>query len=617
MRDPDEFDHFYKDVRGRLLLLTYCLTGDLPSSRAAVRDAFVATWHHWRKVSRLEDPEAWTRTRACTHAQRRHTAKLWHREKNLDDDVRATLDALGKLPVAQRRVLLLTELTQASMAEISREVALPRTDTERELQTATAQFSVARDVPTTSIRTTLEAVRAHLGDSRWPRPTIIRRAGATRRRTHTAIGVAATVAALVVTGTLITDTTGVRPTLSTDRAQAAGGAPSEQPTPEPVELPEDTLLTPAQVGRAAEGGSWAVTSTEDGSSSADVVMPCQESRYAATRPVAALTRVFDTPRPRRSEATAVQSTVATTSDRAAERAYDNAVDWFAGCTDERTQLVSTHAVEGVGDEGTLFVLRAWSEQPAATVVAGVARTGRFLTIAVHQQSKVAQPPVGRSARLLGQAVSGLCGLEGAGACTTSPKVRSVAPVPVADVPSMLGVVDLPPITGVSKPWVATPPRQARKNLAATQCDTTAFTDKYQGTPVTRASTGSFLILRAKLPDVFGLTETQGALPRKAAHALVDGVRSKLAACADKVLGTTVRRTTHVDSDDRDLTVWHVTSELSDKRSLTISMAILRNGTGVAQLGFVPAPGATMSEGQFEALAQRALQRLEELPPPSR
>ena len=133
MKDPSEFDQFYKDVRDRLLVLTYCLTGDLSSSRAAVRDAFVVTWHHWRKVSRLEDPEAWTRSRACTHAQRRHTAKLWHREKGLDPEAKATLDALARLPLTQRRVLLLTHLTTCSMAEISREVGLPRAETEREL----------------------------------------------------------------------------------------------------------------------------------------------------------------------------------------------------------------------------------------------------------------------------------------------------------------------------------------------------------------------------------------------------------------------------------------------------------------------------------------------------
>ena len=65
-----------------------------------------------------------------------------------------------------------------------------------------------------------EPVREHVEASRWPRPTIIRRAGAARRRTHTVIGVGATVAALVVTGTLVTDAAGVRPTLSRERMDA-------------------------------------------------------------------------------------------------------------------------------------------------------------------------------------------------------------------------------------------------------------------------------------------------------------------------------------------------------------------------------------------------------------
>ncbi|MFC6345075.1 hypothetical protein ACFP8W_24040 [Nocardioides hankookensis] len=147
MTEPDEFDQFYKDVRTRLLLLTYCLTGDLPSSRAAVRDAFVVAWHHWRKVSRVEDPEAWVREHACRHAVRRHTAKLWHREKNLDPDVKATLDALGRLSMTQRRVLLVTELTSSSLTAMAREVGLPRTEAERELQTATSTFSLHREVP--------------------------------------------------------------------------------------------------------------------------------------------------------------------------------------------------------------------------------------------------------------------------------------------------------------------------------------------------------------------------------------------------------------------------------------------------------------------------------------
>ena len=53
-RSPEGFEAFYKDVRGRLLLQSYALTGDLLAAQRAVRDAMVVAWHHWRKVSRLE-----------------------------------------------------------------------------------------------------------------------------------------------------------------------------------------------------------------------------------------------------------------------------------------------------------------------------------------------------------------------------------------------------------------------------------------------------------------------------------------------------------------------------------------------------------------------------------
>ena len=110
MKQPDEYDAFYKSARTRLLLQTYALTGDLPASRSAVRDSFVVTWHHWRKVSRLEDREAFVRPVAHRRAQRRHAARPWHRDKGIDDDVRATLDALSKLSAQERRTLVLSTL---------------------------------------------------------------------------------------------------------------------------------------------------------------------------------------------------------------------------------------------------------------------------------------------------------------------------------------------------------------------------------------------------------------------------------------------------------------------------------------------------------------------------
>lgn len=609
MRDPDQFDDFYKDVRTRLLLLTYCLTGDLPSSRAAVRDAFVVTAHHWRKVRRVEDPEAWVRVRACAFAQRRHTAKLWHREKGLDTEIKATLDALGKLPLAQRKVLLLTQLTTASLAEIAREVGLPRTEAERELQSATAQLSVLREVPTTSIRTLFDPVRAHVQDGRWPRAPIIRRSGAARRRTHTVIGIAAAVAALVVTGTLVTDATGVRPTLAGERVEPREPhQPTGTPTPDPVDVAESTLLSAEQVGVRVPGSGWTITRTDDNTGGDGLVMPCQTSRYADPRSTDALVRTFASSGAKQAEA--IQATQASASTKAAGRGYRAAVDWFAGCADERAQLLDTRMVRGVGDEALLLVLRTWDE-PRSTLVAGVARTGQLTTTVVTRSPVGRAPEVSQSASLLATAVSGLCGRTGAGACTRVPRLRAVPPLPVAVVPGMLAEVDLPPVGEVRRPWVGTEPRQARDNAAATGCDRADFT-----APMSNNATRTFLIPGASLRDEFGLTETVGTLPERKAAAFVDDIRDRLGRCSDKQMGTEVDRVRQVDTSHRDLTVWRVTTEISDQRSMSFLMGIVRDRTALAQVGFVPDPAAGMSADEFVALVERALARLEAMPKPT-
>ncbi len=613
MRDPDQFDDFYKDVRTRLLLLTYCLTGDLASSRAAVRDAFVVTAHHWRKVRRVEDPEAWVRVRACAFAQRRHTAKLWHREKGLATEIRTTLDALGKLPLAQRKVLLLTELTTASLAEIAREVGLPRPEAERELQSATAQLSVLREVPTTSIRTLFDPVRAHVQDGRWPRAPIIRRSGAARRRTHTVIGIAATVAALVVTGTLVTDATGVRPTLAGERVEAPRtreSTPSTTPTPEPEEIPENTLLTAAQVGARVPGARWDVSRTDDNTAGDGLVMPCQASRYADPHGTAALVRVFDSAG--KSPAEAVQATQASASARAAGRSYRTALSWFAGCADDRAQLLETRLVRGVGDEAMLLELRTWDE-PGSTILAGVARTGRLTTTVLSRSPLGKRPDLAPVSSLLADAVTELCGRTGAGACVGTPRLRPAPPVPVASVPGMLAEVDLPPVGRVRRPWVGTEPRQARDNAAATVCDQTTF----RAAPMTNNVTRTFLVPGARLRDEFGLTETVGSLPEKKAAGFVDAVRDKLARCSKKHMGTQVARIRHLAGKHRDLTVWRVTTEISDKRSVSFLMGVARDRTSLAQVGFVPDPDGGMSAGDFVALVERALERLEAMPPPKK
>ena len=133
---PD-FDDFYLASRRRLVLSAYALTGDLSAARNAVSDAFVAARHHWRKVGRLPDPEEWVRPRAWAMAQRRHVARLWHREKGLNPDQKAVLDALHHLPDQQRKVLLLAQLAALTPAEIGRELGETEARVEQRLATAT------------------------------------------------------------------------------------------------------------------------------------------------------------------------------------------------------------------------------------------------------------------------------------------------------------------------------------------------------------------------------------------------------------------------------------------------------------------------------------------------
>ena len=102
-------------TRARFLHEAYALTGDAPAARAAVRDAFVVAWHHWRKVSVLDDPDAYVRALAHGRARRRHTARIWHRDKSLDPEVAATFEALSKLTAAQRQLLVLTHLSTLSI----------------------------------------------------------------------------------------------------------------------------------------------------------------------------------------------------------------------------------------------------------------------------------------------------------------------------------------------------------------------------------------------------------------------------------------------------------------------------------------------------------------------
>jgi hypothetical protein len=243
----------------------------------------------------------------------------------------------------------------------------------------------------------------------------------------------------------------------------------------------------------------------------------------------------------------------------------------------------------------------------------VARTGGLTTTVVDTRTGLTdptkEPDLAPSAGLLATAVTGMCTLPDAGGCVATPKLRDSSPIPVGRHPSLLIEADLPPVPGIVQPWVGTKPRRATENIAATRCDqadfsTPAFSDAYARTFVIPAAT--------QLPPEFGLSETVGVLPRKQAQSFVDDIRAKLDKCPDTDLGTEVERLVQEETGPRDLSVWRLTVELSEDRSVRFLMAVVREGDAVAQLTFVPSGDISIGPVAFTRLARRAQERLGQL-----
>ena len=602
-RAAAEFETFYKDVRSRLLLQTWALTGDLTAARKAVQDALVIAWHHWRKVKRLDAAarEDWVRPIAWRHALRRHSMPHFHRAEEGDDAARATIEALAKLPVEERKVLLLAHLSSISEDMLAREVGITQGRAEQVLRTATASFTLFRGMLPTDVDSCFDSMAAQVEDVRWPRPTILTRAGTARRRTHTAVGAVLAVVAFAGSGFAVTDSAGDRPRLDALSLHRADGGTSAQP--EPYRLSAATLLAPEQVG-AALGGAWTTTLTSD-SSSGSVALPCQRAALPDPHARAALVRTFVGAK---KSITAAQSTVASATPAAAEAAYTKSLGWYGGCRDARVQLLGARRVTGLGDQATVLLLRNWTA-PQRTVAVGVARTG-LLTTAVAGTVPVGRsddPAVTGTTSLLTTALQQLCRLPGAGTCTTQVSASATVPPATGPDPALLTEVDLPPVSGVEQPWVGTPPAPATTNVAATRCDEASFT----GPSITHAVTRSFVIPTAQgLAPQFGLTETIGGFgTAKTGSAFVADIRNRLASCPKKDLGSHVTQLATSSTATREVTAWRVRVETSKTSSIVYLMAIVRSGSAVAQVGFVPSGPVTMSDADFTALANRAADRL--------
>lgn len=605
--NPDEFDHLYKEVRDSLLLEAYALTGDLGVSRTAVRDSFAVAWHHWNKVQKVDDKVAWLRPYVWRRARQRHTVRPWHKEKNLTESVSATLAALDQLSLNQRKALVLTHLSPVPIAERAREIGLPIGATSDLLRDAERAFASARGCERPEIGAHLEELRI-VATGRWPRSSIVRRAGTARRRTWTAAGVLGTLALVIGSGTLVAQGEEADASLS-DQGFSRKPVKVDTAPAVPV-LEENHLLEANQVVRLRRGMEWTAGKTHDNTEGNGLVLPCQRVSFADPDGLGAYVRDFTgTPRKGKkgpaAQSRAVEMVELSRSIDEAETTFETALAWFTNCSTERTQMLEYATVPGVGDEAALITLRDWRKQ-RRTIRVGVARTGHFVTTTVSD-TPGGPSAIAPDAQVLGAAVNALCGVDGAGACAAPPKPRQQRVPAAGEQPGMLSAFDLPPVPEAPGPWAGNNFRKG-ENLAATRCDSTQFTGRRFRDNLTR----SFLFPSAK-QSAFGLTQTVGRMGNaKQAREFISGVRDRVAACEDEFLGSEVRQLGQHSTKKGELTAWSVVFPLPGDRTLQMQMAIIRHGNTVSQVGFVRDGRFAMSDQEFVWTARRALERLPRL-----
>ena len=137
MNGAESFDAFYTGTRRRAFAYACALTGDSLESQDVTQEAYARAWQHWRTVGDHPDPEAWVRTvvwRLVAKRWRRRAvaasamSRVGRQREAADEspvDRLLLVDALQRIPKAQRRVVVLKHLYDLSLDQVAREVGAP------------------------------------------------------------------------------------------------------------------------------------------------------------------------------------------------------------------------------------------------------------------------------------------------------------------------------------------------------------------------------------------------------------------------------------------------------------------------------------------------------------
>lgn len=121
-RRRDFEDHFRENYR-RLVAQLYAITLHSGEAHGAVQDAYARAWRRWLQVGSSPDPTSWIRRVAVRSTIRSWRRVLGRRPRpavdGVDHRTGLLLSALSRMPVAERRCVVLHHMAGVPVAEIA------------------------------------------------------------------------------------------------------------------------------------------------------------------------------------------------------------------------------------------------------------------------------------------------------------------------------------------------------------------------------------------------------------------------------------------------------------------------------------------------------------------
>lgn len=133
-RDVDEFTDFYNSTYRQIYRVVVPLTLDRSDTEDVLQETYAVAARDWDKVQAADSPLAWVRRVAMNRAMDLHRKRYRRRsaysllrpeQEHVDDLSVEVFDALRRLPIQERQVVVLHHLLDLPVEQIALEVERP------------------------------------------------------------------------------------------------------------------------------------------------------------------------------------------------------------------------------------------------------------------------------------------------------------------------------------------------------------------------------------------------------------------------------------------------------------------------------------------------------------